>query len=58
MTVDKWIMNRFDDNFIIEDEDGNILYDGRKTDRDPACYISNSKIIDIYTWRGITVLSI
>ena len=58
MTIDKWIMNRENDNFIIEDDDGNIVYDARKTERDPALYILNSLITDIYTWNSVTVLSI
>lgn len=58
MTIAKWIMNREDDNFIIEDDDGTIVYDARKTNRDPALYILNSLVTDIYTWNSVTVLSI
>lgn len=58
MTIDKWINDRDTDNFIIEDEDGRILYDARKTTRDPAYYIIESMIIDTYTWHGVTVLTI
>ncbi len=58
MTIEKWIADRLDDQFIIEDSDGNKLYDARKTLREPAYYIMESVIIDLYTWNGITVLSI
>lgn len=58
MTIAKWIMNREDDNFIIEDDDGTIVYDPRKTNRDPALYILNSLVTDICTWNSVTVLSI
>ena len=58
MTIDKWITDRTDDNFIIEDEDGQILYDARKTTREPAYYIMDSMVIDTYTWHGVTVLTI
>lgn len=58
MTIDSWIADREDDNFIILDEDGNMVYDGRKTRNDPALYIVKSVIVDIYTWNGVTVLAI
>lgn len=58
MTIDSWIADREDDNFIILDEDGNMVYDARKTRNDPALYIVKSVIVDIYTWNGVTVLAI
>lgn len=58
MTIDSWIADREDDNFIILDEDGNMVYDARKTRNDPALYIVKSIIVDIYTWNGVTVLAI
>ena len=58
MSVSKWIANRTNDNFIIEDEDGRTLYDARRTTYDPPYYIDNSIIIDTYTVDGVTVLTI
>ncbi len=58
MTIDSWIADREDDNFIILDEDGNMVYDARKTRNDPALYIVKSVIVDVYTWNGVTVLAI
>ena len=58
MTIDKWITERENDNFIIEDDDGNIVYDARKTVREPSGYIMNSLIVDVYTWNNVTVLMI
>ena len=58
MTIGKWIADRDTDCFIIEDSDGNTLYEGRRTIYDPAEYIMCSLIVDIYTWKNVTVLSI
>lgn len=58
MTIEKWIDNREDDNFIIEDETGETVYDARRTSREPAYYIMCSMIVDVYTWNGVTVLAI
>lgn len=58
MSIDNWISNRMDNRFIIEDEDGNVIYDGRKTDREPPRYVMNSMITDVYTWNDIIVLAI
>lgn len=58
MSIEKWIADRDTDSFIIEDEDGNTIYDGRKTRYEPAYYIMESVIIDLYTWNGVTVLAI
>ena len=58
MSIEKWIADRNTDRFIIEDSDGTTLYDARRTDREPAEYIMESLIIDIYTWNDIVVLAI
>ena len=58
MTIDSWIADRDTDYFIIEDSDGNTLYDARTTNKEPALYIMCSLIVDIYTWNGVTVLAI
>lgn len=58
MTINRWIADRITDLFIIEDEDGKIVYDARKTIHEPAGYIMDSVIIDEYTWNGLTVLAI
>ena len=57
MTVDMWINERENDNFVIE-YDGKIVYDARKTLKDPAGYIRYSMIVEVYDWNGVTVLSI
>ena len=58
MNIDNWIANRMDNRFIIEDEDGNVIYDGRKTDKEPPRYVMNSMITDMYTWHDVIVLAI
>ena len=58
MSIDNWIANRMNDRFIIEDEDGNIIYDGRKTDKEPPRYVMDSRIADVYTWHDVIVLAI
>ena len=58
MTVETWIDNREDDNFVIEDERGDRLYDARKTPYEPARYIMHSMIVEVYTWQGVTILLI
>lgn len=58
MTIEKWIADRETDRFIIEDADGIIVYDARKTNKDPALYIMCSLIVDVYTWNGVIVLEI
>ena len=58
MKVTDWLYNRENDEFIIVDEFGTIVYDARKTTYDPKLYICNSLVIDIYTWNGLTVLAI
>lgn len=58
MTIDRWISDRMTDSFIIEDEDGKVLYDARRTLHEPAPYIMESLITDEYTWNGLTVLAI
>lgn len=58
MTIERWLSEREDDNFIIEDEYGKTVYDARKTIYEPATYIMNSMIVDIYTWDAVTVLAI
>lgn len=58
MSIEKWIADRNTDRFIIEDSDGTTLYDARCTDREPAGYIMESLIIDIYTWHDVVVLAI
>lgn len=57
MTVEKWIAERENDSFIIRG-DGRKLYDARTTTYEPAYYIMESLILDMYTWNGITVLEI
>lgn len=58
MTIDRWIADRDTDVFVIEDSDGNRIYDSRKNIYEPALYIMDSMITDIYTWHGVTVLAI
>ena len=58
MTVERWILDRENDNFIIADSDGRKLYDARTTNKEPALYIMRSLIVDVYTWHGVTVLAI
>lgn len=58
MTIDRWISDRTTDSFIIEDEDGKILYDARRTMHEPAPYIMESLITDEYTCDGIIILAI
>lgn len=58
MTIEKWIADRDTDDFIIEDTDGTTLYDGRRTNREPASYIMCSLVVDVYTWGNVVVLSI
>ena len=58
MTVETWINDRDTDRFAIYDESGRKLYDGRTTIYEPALYIMYSLIVDIYTWHGVTVLTI
>ena len=58
MKIYDWMLDRENDDFIIVDECGTIVYDARKTTYDPKLYICNSLVVDIYTWNGLTVLAI
>lgn len=58
MTVSEWMMNRYDDNFIIDNEDGKTVYDARRTIYDPSLMIMESVITDLYNWDGVIVLEI
>ena len=57
MTIERWIENRNDDCFVIYG-DGRKVYDARTTHYEPADYIMESLIIEMYTWNGVTVLEI
>jgi len=57
MSIEKWILNRDNDNFVIYG-DGRKLYDARSTRYEPAPYIMESMIQEEYTWNGVTVLEI
>ena len=57
-TVDGWISEREDDDFIIEDDDGRTIYDARTTSADPGYMVSLAPVVDVYRWGGLTVLSI
>ena len=59
MTVDRWIMNRLDDNFVIRDwETDKKLYDARTTVYEPSSAIMNSIIVEEYSENGLTILMI
>ena len=58
MPISKWITDRIDDMFIIVDDDGNIVYDARSAIYEPQKYITDSVIVEEYSWHGLTVLSI
>lgn len=57
MTIEKWIADRIDDDFVIYG-DGRKLYDARMTRYEPAPFIMESMVIDVYSWNGVTVLEI
>lgn len=57
MTIDNWISERTDDNFIIV-YDGQKVYDARRTKYEPAPYIMESLITDVYSLDDVIVLSI
>lgn len=57
MTVNSWIADRETDNFIII-YDGQKVYDARRTKYEPAPYIMESLITDIYNLDDTIVLSI
>ena len=57
MTVNRWINDRENDNFTIWN-DGRKLYDGRTTNREPAPYIMESMVLDIYEYDGVIIIEI
>ena len=57
MTVNSWIADRDTDNFIII-YDGQKVYDARRTKYEPAPYIMESLITDVYSLNDVIVLSI
>jgi len=57
MTIENWIASRDDDDFVIYG-DGRKLYDARTTRYEPAPFIMESMVVDMYTWNGVTVLEI
>lgn len=58
MKVTDWMYDRENDDFIIVDEFGEIVYDARKTTYDPKFYICCSLIVDLYIMNGLTILVI
>lgn len=58
MTVSDWMQARYDDNFIIDNDDGKTVYDARRTVYDPSNAIMNSVIVEVYRWDDVLVLSI